>query len=107
MSELSSSKQRQPGRVRARARLRQKSQITLPEEIRHALRVREGDELEFTVNQDGSITVRGFVSIPSDQVWLYASAQPGGTGAGQGGSVHESASAMFAHLIALGSSDVG
>ncbi len=57
--------------VRARARLRPKAQLTLPEEIRHALRVREGDELEFAVQDDGTITVRGYVSIPSDQVWRY------------------------------------
>ncbi len=58
--------------VRARARLRPKAQLTLPEEIRHALRVQEGDELEFAVQDDGTITVRGYVSIPSDQLWRYA-----------------------------------
>lgn len=57
--------------VRARARLRPKAQLTLPEEIRRALRVREGDELEFAVHDDGTITVRGYVSIPSDQLWRY------------------------------------
>lgn len=61
--------------VRARARLRPKAQLTLPEEIRRALRVREGDELEFAVHDDGTITVRGYVSIPSDQLWRYTPRQ--------------------------------
>jgi AbrB family looped-hinge helix DNA binding protein len=56
----------------AKARLRQKAQLTLPEEIRRALRVREGDEVEFSVLADGTITVRGYVSIPADQLWRYA-----------------------------------
>jgi len=61
--------------VRARARLRPKAQLTLPDEIRQALRVREGDELEFAVQEDGTITVQGYVSIPSDQLWRYTPPQ--------------------------------
>ena len=67
--------------VRARARLRPKAQLTLPEEIRHALRVREGDELEFAVQEDGTITVQGYVSIPSDQLWRYTPRQEDDRGA--------------------------
>lgn len=59
-------------RAAARARLRQKAQLTLPEEIRAALRVTEGDELEFSVGEDGIVRVRGYVSVPADQVWLYS-----------------------------------
>ena len=77
--EAGSGKRQQPSRpVRARAKLRPKSQLTLPEEIRHALRVKEGDELEFAVQEDGTITVRGYVSVPSDQVWRYAPRQDSG-----------------------------
>lgn len=80
--------------VRARARLRPKAQITLPEEIRHALRVREGDELEFAVRDDGTITVRGYVSIPADQLWRYTRPQeddpgPGDESAIERGTVHD------------------
>jgi antitoxin PrlF len=57
-------------RLSARARLRPKSQLTMPEEIRRALRVAEGDEVEFAVREDGTVTVTGYVSIPTDQVWL-------------------------------------
>jgi antitoxin PrlF len=58
-------------RASTRARLRPKSQLTLPEEVRRALHVREGDEIEFTVHEDGTITVRGYVSIPADHVRRY------------------------------------
>jgi bifunctional DNA-binding transcriptional regulator/antitoxin component of YhaV-PrlF toxin-antitoxin module len=51
--------------------LRPKAQLTLPEEVRHALHVHEGDDLEFAVQDDGTVTVRGFIAIPSDQVWRY------------------------------------
>jgi bifunctional DNA-binding transcriptional regulator/antitoxin component of YhaV-PrlF toxin-antitoxin module len=69
--------------LRARARLRPKSQLTLPEEIRHALQVGVGDELEFAVQDDGTITVRGYVSIPSDQLWRYTPRQDEGPSAGR------------------------
>jgi AbrB family looped-hinge helix DNA binding protein len=45
--------------------------LTLPEEIRRALRVKEGDELEFRVEPDGTVTVRGFISVPADQAWQF------------------------------------
>jgi antitoxin PrlF len=61
--------------MRVRVRLRPKAQLTLPEEIRRALHVGEGDDLEFAVQDDGTVTVRGFVAIPSDLVWRYAPPQ--------------------------------
>jgi antitoxin PrlF len=100
-----------PPRVSARARLRPKAQITLPEEIRRALHVSEGDEIEFAVQHDGTITVRGYVSVPSDQAWFFT--RQGLVGNQQadheiavgGGKVHVSTSAMFAHLGVLGAAD--
>ena len=93
--------------VSARARLRPKAQLTLPEEIRSALRVNEGDEIEFRVGEDGTITVRGYISVPADHAWLYIP-RPGtrrtpdrDLADGQAG-VHESADALFAYLEALG-----
>jgi antitoxin PrlF len=62
----------------ARARLRQKAQLTLPDPIRQALHVGEGDEIEFAVHEDGVITVRGYVSVPSDQAWYFKSGQHAG-----------------------------
>jgi antitoxin PrlF len=43
-------------RFRARAKVRPKAQLTLPEEIRRAMHVSEGDEIEFAVHADGTIT---------------------------------------------------
>ena len=55
-----------------RARIRgDRFQVTLPAEIREALHVDSGDELEFAVDEDGSVTVRGYTSIPSDQAWFH------------------------------------
>ena len=70
MSESGATHTSQP-RFRARARVRPKAQLTLPEEIRRALHVGEGDEVEFSVHADGTITVRGYVSVPSDQAWFF------------------------------------
>jgi len=96
-------------RVRARVKVRPKAQLTLPEEIRRALHVGEGDEVEFAVHDDGTITVRGYVSIPTDQAWFFNPEWLAGEreadediAAGRG-TFHESAEEMFAHLDALGS----
>jgi AbrB family looped-hinge helix DNA binding protein len=93
--------------VSARVKVRPKAQLTLPEEIRRALHISEGDEVEFAVHGDGTITVRGYVSIPTDQAWFFTPQWLAGEreadeeiAAGQG-TVHESADAMFAHLDSL------
>lgn len=100
-----------PLRIRARARVRTKAQLTLPEEIRRAMRVGEGDEIEFAIHADGTITVRGYVSVPSDQAWFFtreglaAKQRADDEIAAGGGTVHGSAEAMFAHLGTLGAAD--
>lgn len=91
-------------RASARARLRPKAQLTLPDEIRRALHVSEGDEIEFAVDESGNITVRGYVSVPSDQAWFFtpdqlvAKHQAEEEITSGGGAVHASAKAMFAYL---------
>ena len=98
-------------RFSARVRVRPKAQLTLPEEIRHTLGVGEGDDVEFTVHADGTITVRGYVSVPSDQMWFFtreglAAKQRADEEIAAGeGKVHPSAEAMFAHLATLGAAD--
>lgn len=57
--------------VVGRAQLRRKSQLTLPAEIREALQLSEGDEVEFTVAPDGQVTLRGWTTIPTDQRWFW------------------------------------
>jgi AbrB family looped-hinge helix DNA binding protein len=54
------------------ARVRGRGQLTLPAEVREALRVDEGDEVEFTRHEDGTVTVRGLKTIPADQAWFWS-----------------------------------
>ena len=65
-----SDEQRHEG-VHTRAQLRHKYQLTLPPQIRDALHLLEGDEVEFTVHADGQVTLRGMTSIPADQRWFW------------------------------------
>jgi AbrB family looped-hinge helix DNA binding protein len=94
-------------RVSARVKVRAKAQLTLPEEIRSALHIGEGDEVEFSLHDDGTVTVRGYVSIPTDQAWFFTPQWLAGEQeadaeiAAGAGTVHESADAMFAHLDGL------
>src|ERR1700733_3285977 len=94
-------------RFSARVKVRPKAQLTLPEEIRRALHISEGDEVEFAVHDHGSITVRGYGSIPTDKAWLFPPDWLGGGReadeeiAAERGPAHESADDMFAHLDAL------
>ena len=107
----SDDKHEPPPRFSARAKVRPKAQLTLPEEIRRAMHVSEGDEIEFAVQADGTITVRGYVSVPSDQAWFFTPEGLAGKqqaddeiAAGEG-TVHESAGAMFVYLGTLGATD--
>ena len=79
MNEAGAGKELEP-QISARAKLRPKAQLTLPDPIRRALPVSEGDEVEFAVHEDGLVTVRGFVSVPSDQAWYF---KPGQQASGQ------------------------
>jgi antitoxin PrlF len=90
----------------ARAKVRPKAQLTLPEEVRKALHIGEGDEVEFAVRDDGTVTVRGFISIPTDQAWFFTPDWLAGEqeadeqiASGPGRAFH-SADELFAHLDA-------
>lgn len=54
----------------ARATLRSKGQVTLPNEVRAALKVEDGDELEFEL-VDGAVLLRGMRLIPTEQAWFW------------------------------------
>jgi antitoxin PrlF len=54
-----------------RTTLRSKGQVTLPAEIREALHINEGDELEFEVIEPGVVVVRGLKMIPAAQAWFW------------------------------------
>jgi antitoxin PrlF len=51
--------------------IRSKGQITIPRQIRQALGVDEGDQVEFDVTPDGIVTLRGMKMIPADQAWFW------------------------------------
>ena len=76
----------------------------MPEEVRHVLHVGEGDEVEFTVEANRSVTVRGYISVPTDQAWFFTPERLAGKHqadyeiAMDKGTVHESREAMFVHL---------
>ena len=54
-----------------RGTLREKGQITLPPEVRAALRVEVGDEIEFTLAAGGGVLMQGLKMIPADQAWFW------------------------------------
>jgi AbrB family looped-hinge helix DNA binding protein len=56
--------------VRARVR-GEKFQVTLPPEVRAALGVESGDEIEFTIDADG-VRLRGMRVVPIDDLRLSA-----------------------------------
>lgn len=58
--------------VLARVTLRDKSQATIPAEVRAALRVELGDDLEFVYDEETqSVTIRGLRTIAADQAWFW------------------------------------
>lgn len=54
-----------------RSRLRDKGQLTLPADVREALHIEAGDEIEFQVLDDSSVILRGLKMIPADQAWFW------------------------------------
>lgn len=54
-----------------RGKLREKGQITLPSDIRAALHVDVGDDIEFEIQTNGAVVMRGLKMIPADQAWFW------------------------------------
>jgi antitoxin PrlF len=58
--------------IALRATLRGRGQVTLPADVREALRAQEGDELEFEVTTEpGVVLIRVLHMIPADQAWFW------------------------------------
>jgi AbrB family looped-hinge helix DNA binding protein len=55
-----------------KTRLRPKGQITLPGEIRELLELKEGDDLAFSVDEQGRVVVNRLDVIPPDQAWFWS-----------------------------------
>jgi antitoxin PrlF len=88
-----------------RVTLRPKGQLTLPAEIREALHVAEGDEIEFDVAEDGVVVMHGLKTILADQAWFWTESWQAGerqaTAEIESGQTHgpfKSAEEMFADL---------
>jgi antitoxin PrlF len=54
-----------------RITLRAKGQLTLPEEIRQAARLSEGDLLEAELTPDGAILLRPLATVDRSQAWFW------------------------------------
>jgi len=50
-----------------KTRVRPKGQVTLPGEIRELLEINEGDDLVFSLNEQGQVVVSRLEVIPPDQ----------------------------------------
>lgn len=55
----------------APARLRAKGQVTIPEEIREAARLEEGDPIAFELQNDGTILLRPQKVVDASQAWFW------------------------------------
>jgi AbrB family looped-hinge helix DNA binding protein len=54
-----------------KTRLRSKGQVTVPSEVRELLRVNEGDDLIWSVDESGRVIVEQAKVIPPDQAWFW------------------------------------
>lgn len=54
-----------------RASLRKNAQLTIPAQVRAALHIDEGDEVEFQISESGEVTLRGMTTVPADQRWFW------------------------------------
>ncbi len=68
-----------------RVQLGKGRQVTLPVEVRDALQVDTGDDVEFTVHPNGDVTLRRWTEIPSDQAWFWDGRVAGRGAGGQRG----------------------
>jgi antitoxin PrlF len=55
-----------------RAQVRSKGRLTLPGEIRSLLRLEEGDDLIFTVEESGRVLVQRLPVIDPEQAWFWS-----------------------------------
>jgi len=55
----------------SRSTLRAKGQLTLPTDVRAALGVQEGDDVEFEITEDGTVVMIGLKLIRADQAWFW------------------------------------
>jgi AbrB family looped-hinge helix DNA binding protein len=54
-----------------KTRVRPKGQVTLPSEIRNLLGLNVGDDLAFSLNEQGQVIITRLEVIPPDQAWFW------------------------------------
>ncbi len=54
-----------------KTRVRERGQLTLPNEIRELLRIEVGDDLMFRTDADGRVFVERVNIVPADQAWFW------------------------------------
>ncbi len=54
-----------------KTRLRKKGQITVPAQVREILKVSEGDDIIFHINEQGQVLVERVQIVPPDQAWFW------------------------------------
>lgn len=54
-----------------KTRMRPKGQVTLPGEIRDLLGLSEGDDVAFSLNEQGQVIISRLEVIPPDQAWFW------------------------------------
>ena len=62
------------------AKVRERSQLTLPAEVREALHVEAGDEVEFEMVAPGVVQLVGMKRVRSDQAWFWSEDWQAGEG---------------------------
>ncbi|MFC3986410.1 AbrB/MazE/SpoVT family DNA-binding domain-containing protein [Streptosporangium jomthongense] len=88
----------------SRTTLRRKGQLTLPSEVRSALHIDDGDEVEFEIVEPGVVVMRGLKMIPADQAWFWSESWQAGEHEASNEisigrtTVHKTADDMFDHL---------
>ena len=55
----------------ARMTLRAKGQLTLPDEVRRAAKLQEGDLIEAEVTEDGEVVLRPLATVDRNQAWFW------------------------------------
>ena len=55
-----------------KTRIRAKGQITIPGHIRELLKVTEGDDLAFYINEQDQVVVERLQVVPPEQAWFWS-----------------------------------
>jgi antitoxin PrlF len=55
----------------ARTTLRAKGQLTLPDDVRRAANLKEGDLIEAEVSESGEVILRPLATIDRSQAWFW------------------------------------